>query len=453
MKSSLKASQKAKLYLVCFVTVYPQALFLSATIDYKTIHCVRYMTTSIGIARTTRDPSSVRSAINTILTEINAPTLIAGKKRILLKPNLFVAKSPDAGLTTHPEVVGAMIDWLIDHGIAKKSIVVGESSSTLSSNATKRAFKVCGIQDVCEAKGIRWTPFEGTKMVQVNLPDGKSLKQVNVSEELAAADLVINIPIFKTHNLTVITLAIKNMFGSLVLTNKTTMHANFPNPADFAEMLVDIYSASKPALTIVDGITAIEGNGPGAGGKVVDLGILLAGTDPVAMDTICTEIMGFDHNTVLSTQAAARRGLGTSNLAEIEIKGIPLKEIQRNFEFPSSYKMARFLFSRFGRLISPLMKKFSQVRATYDKRKCVACGDCVKICPVQALAIDKKEIGKPPVWTKAKCIACHCCEEICPKGAAHVGIAGIYGIWPYILILLAGLIGIIWLIGWLASLL
>ncbi len=411
------------------------------------------MTTLIAIERSTRDTSSVRSALNKILTEIDAQALFKGKKRILLKPNMFVAKSPDAGLTTHPEVVGATIDWLLDHGITKESIVVAESSSTLSSNATKRAFKVCGIQDVCEAKGVRWTPFEGTKMVQINLPDGKSLKQVNISEELAAADLVINMPIFKTHNLTMITIAIKNMFGSLVLTNKTTMHANFPMPADFAELLVDVFSASKPALTIVDGITAIEGNGPGAGGKLVNLGILMAGTDPVAIDTVCTAIMGFDQSAVLTTQAAARRGLGTNNLAEIEVKGVSLKEFQKKFEAPSTLQskiMQIFLGSRLGRAFRPLMKKFAQVRATYDKKKCVGCGDCAKICPVQALVIEKG-IGKPPTWIKARCLACHCCEEICPKGAAHVGIAGIYGIWPYLLILLAGFIGIIWLIVWLVS--
>jgi Pyruvate/2-oxoacid:ferredoxin oxidoreductase delta subunit len=228
------------------------------------------------------------------------------------------------------------------------------------------------------------------------------------------------------------------------------MHASLPNPADFAEMLVDIYSASKPALTIVDGITAIEGNGPGAGGKLVDLGILLAGTDPVAMDTICTEIMGFEQTTVLTTQAAARRGLGTNNLAEIEVKGVPLKEVQRKFEFPSSYKTMRFLFSRLGRLISPLMKKFTHVRATYEKSKCVSCGDCVKICPAQALAIN--QVGAPPTWTKARCIACYCCSEVCPKGAAHVGIAGIRGVWQYLVILLAALVGIILLIVWLFSL-
>ncbi len=410
--------------------------------------------TTIAIERATRDIASVRSALDKMLANLRADAIVAGKKRVLLKPNLFVAKSPDAGLTTRPEVVGATIDWLIDHGIAKENIVVGESASTLSPNATKRAFKVCGIQDLCEAKGIRWTPFEGTKMVQISLLDGKSLKQVNISEELAKADLVINLPIFKTHNLTVITVAIKNMFGSLVLTNKTTMHANFPLAADFAEMLVDVYSASKPALTIVDAITAIEGNGPGAGGKVVNLGILMAGTDPVAIDTICTQIMGFDQEAILTTQAAARRGLGTNNLADIEVKGVSLKEFQRKFEAPSALQgkiMQFFLGSRLGSAFRPLLIKFTQVRATYDRKKCVACGDCVKICPMKALALEKE--GKPPVWNKAKCIACHCCSEICPKGAAHVGIAGIYGVWPYLLILVAGLIGIIWLIVWLASLL
>ncbi len=411
------------------------------------------MTTTIAIERATRDIASIRSALDKMLTNIQADAIVTGKKRVLLKPNLFIAKSPDAGLTTRPEVVGVTIDWLVNHGIAKENIVVAESASTLSSNATRRAFKLCGIQDLCETKGIRWTPFEGTKMVQVNLPDGKSLKQVNISEELAKADLVINMPIFKTHNLTMITVAIKNMFGSLVLTNKTTMHANFPMPADFAEMLVDVYSASKPALTIVDAITAIEGNGPGAGGKVLNLGILMAGTDPVAIDTICTAIMGFDQGAILTTQAAARRGLGTNNLKEIEVKGVSLNEFQKKFEAPSTLQgkiMQFFLGSRLGVAFRPLMKKFAQARATYDKKKCVACGDCVKICPVKALEL--KHVGKPPFWTRSRCIACHCCEEICPKGAAHVGIAAIYGIWPYLILLLASLIGVIWLIVWLASL-
>ncbi|OLS15976.1 MAG: hypothetical protein RBG13Loki_0392 [Promethearchaeota archaeon CR_4] len=403
------------------------------------------MKTTIAIERTTQDVISVRSSLNKLLTNLGADSIFAGKKRILLKPNLLIPKPPDAGITTHPEVVAAMIDWLVEYGIVKEDIVVAESSSTFSSNVTRRAFNKCGIQEVCESRGVRWTPFEGTKMVRVDLPTGKMVKFLNISEELVRAEVVINLPILKTHNLTVITAAIKNMFGSLVLTNKTDMHARFPAYTDFAEMLVDVYSVSKPSLTIVDGITAMEGNGPGAGGKLVELGLLLAGTDPVAIDTICAEIMGFDQRLILSTQAAARRGLGTNNVAEIEIAGVSLDEIRRKFKFPGTYKLYRFIFnSRIGHTLAPLMKKFTGVRAWYDKKTCVSCGDCVNICPGHALKIQK--VGSTPTWTKEKCINCHCCEEICPKGAAHVGIAGINGIWPYLIVFLTILVTIIWFI-------
>jgi len=398
----------------------------------------------VAIERANYEANSIRDAIYRALSAIDAETVINGKSRVLLKPNLLSPNPPEKGITTKPEVVGAVIDWLVEHDISPANIVVGESSSGLAPNVTKRAFKVCGLQDICEAKGVRWTPFEGTTMVRVDLPDGKMLDHVNISEELHGADLVINLPTIKTHGQMVITVAIKNMFGSLVLTNKPTMHGNFPAFPNFAELLVDVYSATKPALTVVDGITGIEGNGPGAAGKLVNLGLILAGTDPVAIDTVCTNIMDIDPSLILTTQAAAARGLGTSNLEEIEVRGVPLEEAKHPFKFPRSFLRQQKLFnSRLGGFFAGLMKRYVQVRAWYDK-KCISCGKCVEICPGRALEIKQK--GDRPTWTRKKCINCHCCEEICPQGAAHVSIAGIRGVWPYVVVLLGGLIAIIWLL-------
>jgi uncharacterized protein (DUF362 family)/ferredoxin len=381
----------------------------------------------VAIERAAYEAASIQAAVNDALTAIGAEEILQGKRTVLLKPNLLSPTAPQNGITTKPEVLGAVIDWLLEHGITAEDVVVAESSSGMGSDVTKRAFKKCGLQDMCEAKGVRWTPFEGTPMVKVDLPDGKKLDHVYISEELANADLVINLPMIKTHGQMVLTVAIKNMFGSLPLMNKPMMHSKFPAFPDFAEMLVDVYSASKPGLTVVDGITGIEGDGPGAAGKLVkDLGLILASIDPVAIDTICAEIMGIDQARVLPTQAAAARGLGTNVLEEIQIVGVPLAEARHPFKLPKHSSQFMSLFnSRIGHMFAGLMGRFVQVRAWYDK-KCISCGKCVEICPGKALEIRQK--GARPTWTKAKCINCHCCEEVCPQGAAHVSIAGIRGI-------------------------
>ncbi|MHA1273139.1 MAG: DUF362 domain-containing protein, partial [Promethearchaeota archaeon] len=277
----------------------------------------------------------VESAVFQALELINAANLFKKPNlKILIKPNILLGKEPERAATTHPEVLKAVIKWLKQFN--PKRIIVAESSGTFKRGATLEAFEKSGIKDVCEKFDVEWVPFEKTERKTYKVPNPLVLNEITASTLLDEVDIIINLPKIKTHGQCLLTCCIKNMFGTLILGNKARIHAQFPKKEIFNAALADIYSVSNPQLTIVDGYLCQEGNGPSAG-DVIKLDIIIAGYDPVALDTTICRIIDFNPDDVYYIKKLQEKGFGS---AEFEILGEPIENIKRTFKKPKSHPVS-----------------------------------------------------------------------------------------------------------------
>lgn len=388
----------------------------------------------------------VKKAVFTCLELIGAEALFKKPKlKVLLKPNILLSKEPERAATTHPDVIRAVIQWIKQFSPAR--IIVGESSGTYKRGATEGAFKGSGIQRVCEEEGVDFTSFASTKRKTYQVENPLVLDEIVASELLEEVDLIVNLPKIKTHGQCLMTCSIKNMFGTLILGNKARTHAQFPTRDRFHAALADIYSVSKPQLTVIDGYLCQEGKGPSAG-DVVKMDIILAGYDPVALDTTVCNIIGFRPEEVLHIDKAMKKGLG---VPDCEILGESIESVKRKFKKPKTGMISLPLPDSVAEYVGKVIFR-STIK--FDKSKCVLCGTCWKNCPVDAIQPPKEMIKSTytPLWDKDKCIACYCCAELCPYEAVDFKMNFIKNaitswIGVILVIILGGFIGLIWLIA------
>lgn len=345
----------------------------------------------------------VQQGIRNVLDLLGGITsFIRPGSRVLVKPNLLMSKSPESGITTHPEVVRAVIRILKEINC---KIVVGDGPSVFFQyiENVDEVYQITGIKKVCQEENVALVNFDKRRM-RAKFPLAAALDE---------CDYLISLPKFKTHELTLITGAIKNLFGLVSGTYKTELHKNYFAPADFSRILVDIYQEVKPNLTIIDGILAMEGDGPATSGTTRQLDLLLAGSDCVALDAVMAKIMGILPGEVLTTNEAALRNLGEAELSKIKIEGEDIDKLNiRPFILPkSSVKLTK---------LPPLVTKIFKALVRYYpyslRSKCTRCGACVKVCPKECIRLKKSGIQ----IDYKKCIACFCCQEICPAAAIGV---------------------------------
>ncbi|MDP3732838.1 MAG: DUF362 domain-containing protein [Candidatus Omnitrophota bacterium] len=326
---------------------------------------------------------------------------IAPKSRVLVKPNLLMAKEPEFGICTHPEVVRAVIKVL--KGI-NCSIYLGDGPSVWGNQAEKVAevYEKSGMKKICEEEGVELVNFEH-KRWRKNFP---------LAAWLDKCDCVVNMPKFKTHELTILTGAIKNLFGLVWKTYKTELHKKYFDLNDFSKIVVDVYEEIKPALTVIDGIVAMEGDGPATSGKLRNVGLLLTGNDCVALDSILALIMGIKPFDVLTTKEAATRGLGVGNIKSISVAGERLEDIiAEPFILPSTS-----LRKKIPRPIIDIARKLIKYYPCADQDNCIRCASCIQACPNKAITIRNDKL----VFDYSKCISCFCCQEACPHAAIKI---------------------------------
>lgn len=320
------------------------------------------------------------------------------KSKVLVKPNLLTAQEPHFGITTHPEVVRAVIK------ILKKidcQVYVGDSPSAWGRQLEKvdEVYQRTGIKDVCAQEGASLVSFENQRW------NGK----FPLTSWYYECDHLINIAKFKTHQLTLLTGAIKNLYGLIPGTYKIELHKNNFKPRNFSLMLVDLFQEVRPALNIIDGIVAMEGDGPGSSGKLRNTDLILSGADAVAVDSVLAMIMGVDSYSVLTNKIAAARGLGMADIKDIIILGEDLKEcIGFPFMLPSS-SMAR-------KIAIPLLSVISKFVRYYPytvRANCTKCLACVQVCPMKVVELKNDRIK----YNYSGCISCFCCQESCPSNA------------------------------------
>jgi uncharacterized protein (DUF362 family)/Pyruvate/2-oxoacid:ferredoxin oxidoreductase delta subunit len=348
--------------------------------------------------------SEMKNRIESLLSRFGGmKTFVNPGERVLLKPNLLSAKPPEAAVTTHPEVVRAVIEMVRDAGAIP---LVGDSPGV---GGLARVAETSGILEVVRETGAELVEFKESMEIS-----GEGVfKRFELARPYLEADRVINLPKLKTHEMMTMTCSVKNLFGAVVGMAKAGWHLKAgEDRLLFAGMLLEIYRLRKPDLNIVDAIVAMEGDGPSSGSPR-PVGLLLAGVNPVAVDVIAGEILGIPKSLLYVEHAAQKLGIAGADRSTITTIGCSLSEARVNdFLLPRASSvqwglprfLMRFLRNNFTAYPYPL------------PGKCVLCGICRDACPPGAIEIRNGELH----IDYRRCIRCFCCRELCPESALRV---------------------------------
>ncbi len=348
--------------------------------------------------------ADLRQTVETLLTRL-APRTFAGAK-VLIKPNMVGPSTPDLGHTTNPELVRAVVRACLDRN---GNVSVGDNPGGINRNSRTVAEKT----GILEASEGCFAPISERVAEMRGAETGFSLV---VSKAVLDADYVINLPKSKTHLLMMVSGALKNVYGYIAGACKARLHVEATTPETFAKVICDINEARPPDLHIMDAITAIEGNGPCHGGRLREVGKLLAGCDPLAVDWVMARMMGADPDKLPAQKDAQLRGLGNYTEDGISIIGEPAPI--PDFKMPITYltqSLDEEELMKLAQLYPPgMMLTRVGVKPQRDEAKCAMCGDCALNCPAEALTFE------PEFKISDNCIACFCCVELCPEGALEV---------------------------------
>jgi uncharacterized protein (DUF362 family) len=352
------------------------------------------MKPKVAIIKVLKDPeAAVKKAID-LLGGIEQ--FITPGEIVLLKPNLFTIKGPETGATTDMRVVLGTAHLLQEN---KNHCILGECPAMASYTRPDIVFDGLGIHKICEKNQIEVRVLDRDPPVKVRV-DGIVLNDFWFPK--TSLDYpIINIPKLKTHALTTLTAAVKNLFGLQQGGTKAHHHVTVKNDAEaFSHLLLDLYEAIKPQirLNIVDAIIAMEGEGPTTG-EPVNLGLIIVGEDAVAVDIVSSALMDWNPMDVGTNFLAKKREMGPHSLNEVEVLGESIDSVKTLFKKPQ---------------IQTGDEQFIKIRMPIlcDPEKCQDCAVCAKVCPVGAI----KMIGIPE-FQDDQCIQCFCCTELCPHGA------------------------------------
>jgi len=326
-------------------------------------------------------------------------TLKLRGKKVFIKPNVLRASEAEEGIVTHPAILRAVVEKV--ESMKPASIVVGDNPGIFSYGANEESFKKTGLMEA--AKGHYQNIGNDSLQVDFN-PD--FIPAVSLSRIVPDADIIISLPKFKTHGLTVMTGAIKNSYGFLPGAQKARLHKAAGSPERFHEMIVDVFRLRIPDLFIVDAVVGMEGNGP-ASPDLRNIGLILASDNAVALDAVIARMMGCDPGKLRFLQKAKEAGLGDYESSTIEIIGV-LKQLP-DFKLPPLGGEVIY----HNEAMQAMLHSRTILRPQANPDLCTGCGSCIDQCPVSALSMS----NNLPQVEADTCITCFCCQEICPEKA------------------------------------
>ncbi len=323
-------------------------------------------------------------------------SFVKNKEKVLIKPNMLSRSLPERGVNTHIEVIRTVVRLVKECGAYP---AIGDNPG--GSISPKEAYESSGIASLAKEEGIDLLEVKNVKMV----------KSLPIASYFFEYDKVISLPKMKTHLLTTITGAIKNMYGIVAGLSKSQQHKNFPRPQEFVNVLLDAFEIVKSDLILMDGVIAMEGDGPAAG-TLRDVGLLIAGVDGVAIDSVFSHLIGINPFELPTTQKAHKRGLGEIDLNNIEVLGEKLKD-----SFIKEFKLPRSsVFVNLPKGVFEILTNFIKFLPCINIKVCKKCMICQETCPVSAIMISKTYSS----IDYKKCIKCMCCHEVCPHRAIQL---------------------------------
>jgi len=349
--------------------------------------------TTVWFQKSEYDAALLKPAVFGLLDRIGSLHIPVGA-RVLIKPNFLAPAAPDRAMTTHPLVLRMVVEYVLEKG---GHPLVSDSPGL---GAFERLLRKGGYAQSLEGLDVELRPFTETVKVDVGEPFGR----IDIAREAVAADVVINLPKLKTHTQMLLTLGVKNLFGCIVGLTKPEWHMRSGVDRQmFARLLVQVYRAIHPAATLLDGILAMEGEGPGRSGRPRELGILAAGASAPSVDLAVCRLVGVRPEDLPTHQAAAELGLVAETVAIAgDVSPVP------------AFKLPVLAPLTFGpKRLQRLMRRHLVQRPVADPAKCRLCGECWRCCPAKAITPYAKIVG----FDYDRCIRCYCCVEMCPHGA------------------------------------
>ncbi|MBN2345208.1 MAG: DUF362 domain-containing protein [Candidatus Aminicenantes bacterium] len=329
-------------------------------------------------------------------------------EKILLKPNMLVGAPAHKHVTTHPAVLKAA-GLLFQEAGAR----IGYGDSPGFGSPAAAAAK-SGLAAAAGEIGMELADFGPA--AQVSFAEALIAKQLVLARAVLEADAVVNLAKMKTHGFLRLTGAVKNLFGCVPGVRKAEYHVKMPRIEHFSAMLADVARFVNARLHVMDGIVAMEGNGPGSG-TPRPMKALLLSSDPVALDAVFCLLVRMPPSCLPTLAAAAEGGLGTWETESIEIRG----------DDPGRLACPEFQVVRrppvpFDRSFPYYLKHWITPRPVIDPRLCLKCGVCTEVCPLQpkAVAPPPGSEGALPAYDYRRCIRCYCCQEMCPHGAIAI---------------------------------
>ncbi len=325
--------------------------------------------TRVAIAKSPQNPdekeieATVRKAIELSggLTDI-----VKRGDTVIIKPNIILPRPPESAVVTDPRICRAIADMVQELGakpIIAESTGVGLDTEESIQGAGYGKLREEGYEVIDLKK-------EGTEIVKVPVPKGKKMKEVSLPRIVVEADAIISVPKMKTHDQPLVTLSLKNMKGILPDTFKRKFHITF----GIFQGVADLMTVAKPDLAVVDGIIAMEGLGP-AFGDPIEMGLIIAGRDPVAVDAVTCSVMGVKPKEDGCIRVAAESGIGTADLRKIEVVGESIAGVRR----------------RFKRSVEAIVEKVpfpEGFNLLMSEKACTGCRNCV-----MSVLLDLKETG------------------------------------------------------------
>ena len=335
-------------------------------------------------------------------------SLIPYNSTVLLKPNMLSIEGAGSPVITHYNVFEAVIRIIKDYS---SKISFGDSPGFGDS---RKAAERSGLMQVAEKYGVKFEDF--TESVHVALDKSILCRSWNVAKAPYEADVLITLPKLKTHAMAYFTGAVKNQFGCIHGTQKAEWHTRMPEANNFCKMLLDLNTLVGTSFAILDGIVAMEGNGP-RNGTPHKMDTLIMGSSITAVDSVAVRLIGYDNplDTPVLKEAYDSKW-GAVLPEEIEVLGEKIEDMKaKNFKLCRQSKGFYFL----NHEVADFLKDMVAPNPSLIADKCVGCGRCSEVCPRKPDVITMVKVnGKTtPKWNMKKCIRCFCCQELCPAGA------------------------------------
>ena len=360
------------------------------------------------------DPAECREALRSVLAPLGGlEAFVSPGMTVGIKANLVSFLKPEAAATTHPALLSALTGLIRERGA---HAVLGDSPGGLFTAAyVKNVYRATGMHEVEKAGAELNLDFSQKEAAH---PAAAVAKRFTYTAWLDRCDIIIDFCKLKSHGMMGMSAAAKNMFGVIPGTMKPEYHYKYPDPRDFARMIVDLDEYFRPCLSLVDGVVGMDGNGPTAGDPK-PMGVLLASPSPHEADLACARLIGLERADVPTLEAAYERDLIPARAEELTVAGSLEEHLVPDFQRIVTKNDLLFrdtLPGAAGKLFGAFLRRCVSSEPRVRKTECVGCGKCRDICPAKAITM-KKNL---PSIDRKKCIHCFCCQEFCPKGAMKV---------------------------------